>query len=595
MKKITLAIILTLLVNILSLPLWTEYDYGGFVRTLFNKESRLVLGYQGMITGAEPFLFQACPAPITCSHTYGGNGDARYATLVVRTRGRWQKFSLQLQALQDGKISMVFTGPEVRDEYGQLYSVLTDWKDLKINGKVIFKGTKTFSLTKVFAQQIPVKKGGVYHIEAEIRRHYFSIHDFKFLKSGNLWFLIAGNLLVFFSIYRLLFLMIKYWGRIGPSDTMLISTFFAFLFIPTIYISDATLSTREGRKLAVKPTWKEVWRGNKDTGGGYGEWLNDHFCGRTVLIKLHDVIRNMLSYIIRAKKGIYFKEGGWFFSLPLEARINRDPVVIESIVQNVVKLNDFCQKNQIKLYVMESPSKETVYKEFLSEKYGFDEKTFARTSQVQEIIRSKVRKHHIPWIYPCEALRNASKQDFVYFKWTHHWTDWGAFVSYRELMKEVNRNFPDMPVVSLSDCRKSRNRLIRDEWFRLYRLGLTHSLFNFSDDPSNRVLYNYYDHKNADKMVVQVGRFTKNFAYPEGKHRVMLVGSSMNDSFIQFLPYSAVETKYIRVNMGQAKDSDLWKILKLYRNDILTFKPEILVLSIPSGSLPRMCDLISTK
>ena len=45
MKKITLAVILTLLVNIFCLPLWTECDYVGFVRTLFNKEVRLDLTY----------------------------------------------------------------------------------------------------------------------------------------------------------------------------------------------------------------------------------------------------------------------------------------------------------------------------------------------------------------------------------------------------------------------------------------------------------------------------------------------------------------------------------------------------------------------
>ena len=63
MKKITLAVILTLFANILCLPLWTDCDYVGFVRTLFNKESRLDLLYHGKITGAEPFHCSSIPKP----------------------------------------------------------------------------------------------------------------------------------------------------------------------------------------------------------------------------------------------------------------------------------------------------------------------------------------------------------------------------------------------------------------------------------------------------------------------------------------------------------------------------------------------------
>ena len=55
-KKIWISILLALLVNILCLPLWTECDYGGFIRTLFNKEGRLDLLDSGKITRAEPFL-----------------------------------------------------------------------------------------------------------------------------------------------------------------------------------------------------------------------------------------------------------------------------------------------------------------------------------------------------------------------------------------------------------------------------------------------------------------------------------------------------------------------------------------------------------
>ena len=48
--RIWITILLTLLINILCIPLWTECDYVGFVRTLFNEETRLDLLYRGKIT-----------------------------------------------------------------------------------------------------------------------------------------------------------------------------------------------------------------------------------------------------------------------------------------------------------------------------------------------------------------------------------------------------------------------------------------------------------------------------------------------------------------------------------------------------------------
>ena len=56
--KFLLTLSLFLLINALCIPLWTECDYGGFVRTLFDKEARLDLLYTGKITRVEPFQYQ---------------------------------------------------------------------------------------------------------------------------------------------------------------------------------------------------------------------------------------------------------------------------------------------------------------------------------------------------------------------------------------------------------------------------------------------------------------------------------------------------------------------------------------------------------
>ena len=96
-------------------------------------------------------------------------------------------------------------------------------------------------------------------------------------------------------------------------------------------------------------------------------------------------------------------------------------------------------------------------------------------------------------------------------------------------------------------------------------------------------------------MVFKYGKHSKDFFFPKGKRKIMLVGRSMNENLSHFLPWSAAELKYIRLNSGRLKSTDWFKVLKLYKNDIHDFKPDILILSINSDDLPLLRDLCSTK
>ena len=596
MKKITLAVLLTLLANILCLPLWTECDYGGFVRTFFNEEARVDVTYRGEITRAEPLHFQSNAESTGAPHSwvYGRNKTSS-ASLSWRARGKWQKAFLQIKPLKDGEITIRFDGPDERDEYGQLYLVQMDWRNVKIDGKTVFEETKALSFQKGFAKNIPVKKNEILKVEGEFRRHQFTIRDFTFLRHGNLWFFITGNLLFFALIYRLLGYIRG--GGIQVSNSLFLTAFSICCSIPMIYISNAVRSARESRMLTVKPEMKEVFEKGSDYGRKYEQWFNDHMGGRVSLTLLHDSIRNKLSRIPRAKRAIYIKEKGMEFHTPFVPRL--DTKYLPSIENNLILLNQFCQQNQIKFYVLEVPQKEAIYKELLSIEYGFDEKEFTRVSQAQETIRNEARKHHIPYIYPYNALRRAAEQDFVFYQWSHHWTDWGGFMGYRELMKEIGRDFPDMPVVSLRDYTETRNCFLRDEFHDNYRLP-GHQLrtyFNYGvmGDLRKRALYNHYDHKNADKMTVSVGQFTKDFSYPGGKHKIMLIGTSQNETLNHFLPYSAAQLKYVRLNLRPIEGVEQFKILKWYKKDILTFKPDILIFSITTDNLSWLCNLCTTK
>lgn len=61
-------------------------------------------------------------------------------------------------------------------------------------------------------------------------------------------------------------------------------------------------------------------------------------------------------------------------------------------------------------------------------------------------------------------------------------------------------------------------------------------------------------------------------------------------NLLQFLPYSAKEVKYLRLNNSQLPNKELYKFMKYYKKELLEFKPDIVIFSVSSDILPRITD-----
>ena len=73
-REILISVLLTLLTNILCIPLWTELGYVSFVRTLFSKEAGIALLYESKTSGAAPFDLQSTPQPLNDPSPFGLRG-----------------------------------------------------------------------------------------------------------------------------------------------------------------------------------------------------------------------------------------------------------------------------------------------------------------------------------------------------------------------------------------------------------------------------------------------------------------------------------------------------------------------------------------
>ena len=61
---------------------------------------------------------------------------------------------------------------------------------------------------------------------------------------------------------------------------------------------------------------------------------------------------------------------------------------------------------------------------------------------------------------------------------------------------------------------------------------------------------------------------------------MFLTGNSQNENLLQYLPYSFKTMQFLRMNRGQQPAKDEYKFMKLYKNDLITFKPDIVVVTI---------------
>jgi hypothetical protein len=199
-------------------------------------------------------------------------------------------------------------------------------------------------------------------------------------------------------------------------------------------------------------------------------------------------------------------------------------------------------------------------------------------------------------IYPYEELLQAKAKDFIFFKESHHWTDWGAFIGYQQLMKRVTKDFPDINAVSLEDYKTHTSTLIRDDYGRDYNTGhTTKRMLGISPDFAQKYIlkdkYTYYDNKDEKNLTEKRERYIKEFNYPKGKYRILLSGISQNEDLLQFLPYSAKQIKYIRWNMGQLPAVEETKMMHYYQKDIEDFHPDMMIITIQSVSISSLLNI----
>lgn len=432
---------------------------------------------------------------------------------------------------------------------------------------------------------------------------YFTHHTWLGYKKSPdfdyLLFIIISTLgyMVCFKITSYLadFKTIKHQSRI---EILFLTAFFIMLFVPMSHINQGKIAKSENRQLAK---WHSLIKKdgeiNFNFGKDYENWFNDRFALRKNLIDLNYIYKFPINKKIETEKMYYYKDSNVVFNkghIPQKETFSKEN--IQPVAMELNKLNDFCNNHNIKLYVLIVPYNQYIYQQYA--------KDFANPEGLKKLnnnIKELQEKSDANIVYVYDELKKASEKDFVAFKTDHHWSEYGAFIGYQRIMKEIQKDFPDIKIAKESDFQITTSQKVRSDYDRAFFEGYAIKyLAPYLKLFSKTILdtkYKYYTHKNhklLDITLINIsGSREKIYSYPLGsRYKFLEIGTSMNENLLEFTPYTFKKTKYIRINnVKDRKSKEEYKIMKYYKQEILDYQPDIIILCITPINLKRMKDI----
>lgn len=362
---------------------------------------------------------------------------------------------------------------------------------------------------------------------------------------------------------------------------------FTILIFPLTNINKETISTKENRSLAsysnLYDKKKKVF--NLNYGKDFENWLKDRFAGRIHFINVYKDLKYFLSYrFVSINKTILDKdENSIYEDIPIHFYTQDQ---LDAIYKQLKIFNKYCQKSNIKLYVVAIPQKEMVYNPPLMR---HDENT-----KIKKDISYIKNKSHTNFIFPIDDLIKAKKESNykLYHKTDPHSTLDGTFIAYKRLMNEIQKDFPNVKPLKYSDFNYSFDKRVKADDNRRFNVGTSCKIMaGLSDSKCKSYLdtkYRYFQFKNYNELDAEYIIYNKlnmsKYYYPKGRDlKVLVFGDSFSENLMDILPFSFKHVVKIRLNKGIKGISDhneRFKILKYYENEILNIQPDIIIIYI---------------
>jgi hypothetical protein len=204
-------------------------------------------------------------------------------------------------------------------------------------------------------------------------------------------------------------------------------------------------SNQENRVLTQKP--KLLLNNMQDYPKEYETYYNDNIPFRENIIKFNGFLKYKLLGISPAKYIIKGREGWLFYNSKYKEDFS-DTVgdymgnnhyseqELQQIKENLLQKEKYIASKGAKFYIMIAPNKSQIYSEYMPKGYN-NLKGKSRTDLLVEYLKKTT---NLNIIYPKEALLESKRQYELYYKSDTHWNKIGAYIGFKELLQEVDKN-----------------------------------------------------------------------------------------------------------------------------------------------------------
>ena len=373
-------------------------------------------------------------------------------------------------------------------------------------------------------------------------------------------------------------------------DILFLIIVFISLFIPFSNISQEFASDYEERILAKFP--KKI---TLHIGQDINNWFNDRFLGRDFLISFYNNLVVLVSGdLVKFPTVHFYKSNGWLFSNnSYHGKKSYSQQDLKNISQNIKTLNNFCNKNNIKLYIMVVPSKENIYQDK-------DKVNHFKTSKNKAVlgIKEVKRQTNFNILYPEKELLNLKNQNkYVFFKTDTHPTDEAAYVLYKLFLNSIKQDFPELKITKLSKFKKFRSKLVRAGSNREdFDFGAYYRFIHINDKNLLNTPYTYYDYKNIHKISITDDALNQTITNPDGKYKLFILGDSFQENLSFFLLSNFYKIEKWRGNSIELEPQrDTHLDMNAFAPIIQKFNPDAILIILHQDNMDWLIDMYPSR
>lgn len=230
---------------------------------------------------------------------------------------------------------------------------------------------------------------------------------------------------------------------------------------------DPSAPLSENRQMAARPSLTSSTLAVLQHPTGIGAWLgllqdataypanftryfNDHFGFRRLLVRTHSRFV-LLGW--PSKSDVIVGRHGWLFLGEARAResyqasTSFSPEELASWRSELERRRDWLAAQGSDYLLVIAPEKSTIYPEFMPTHVP----RIGQQTRLDQLVSYLAENSDLQVIDLREALVEAGAQHPTYYRTDTHWTDWGAFVVYQQIMMRLSERHPDLQLKSASN------------------------------------------------------------------------------------------------------------------------------------------------